>query len=215
MRYRKKKDPKLFSKILVITLMVLLVLGFTVPGFLHGNQDTSQGTYVEPRFCQADANCYLTCDGAPLATLCSQNLCVQNSCEEGTLYPYVAVPTTFTLIVNANSSRVDLPSRMNEQNLFVTFADDTVSLFSTGMVLGQVLEKVNVVWANGCLSFGTVRYCEDESNAIILTVNGEESGEGTYYQPQEGDLITISHQQRVVDLVVREDEPLAQDVMME
>ena len=64
------KDKKLFSKILLIFLMIMIAAGFTIPML-----DFEDKVYaVEPRVCQQDSDCYLVCGDTPLKVFCSQNI---------------------------------------------------------------------------------------------------------------------------------------------
>ena len=80
-----KKDKKLFSKILLILFLLMIVLGFTLPGFLEFDEETQ---YIEPRICQNDADCYLMCEDIPVEVLCSQNLCQKNYFEQSRVQRY-------------------------------------------------------------------------------------------------------------------------------
>ena len=87
----KQKSKSLIRKTIVIVFMALIVLGFTVPGFLHSN-DENNNYAVEPRLCKTDAECYLTCDDLPVKVLCAENICQQNSCEEYAIFEFTEPP---------------------------------------------------------------------------------------------------------------------------
>ena len=82
---KRKKSQRVY-KIGMLVLLALIVLGFTIPGFIDPTGEDQQ-VNVEPRLCQSDADCYLLCDDVPEQVLCSQNMCVRNSCQEYDLYP--------------------------------------------------------------------------------------------------------------------------------
>ena len=170
-----KKREKLFSKIVVITILALVAIGFTIPGFVEF--DGEDGKIVEPRICQNDADCYLMCDEVPLAVLCYQNLCQQNSCEEDSYYPFVEEPISFKLEIIKNGEIMDLEKNASQKNIFVKFEGNNVNIFSSGLALKHILEKVNL---------GIGSYTSN------LTVNGESSYAYGDYIPQEKDKIKIN-----------------------
>jgi hypothetical protein len=166
------KSQKL-KQAVVLTLMFLIALGFMVPGFINAplsNEDS--GTYVEPRLCQTDADCYLTCDNVPLKVLCSQNLCFQNSCKEYSPYPFVENAVSFSLDVQADKTNVNLVTQPN--NLFVTSESNTVKVHTYGLPLGVVLDRVGVSFINNCANIGTNSYCIPDWNITFLR-NGNHS----------------------------------------
>ena len=167
---RKKKD-KLFSKILLLFLTVMIVLGFTIPAFMDQGQDT----FVEPKICLTDTDCYLMCgeDGyEPVTVLCSQNLCQQNSCEENNYYPFKSEAISFSLVVEKDGVSVDLVG--SDKDIFVKFNGNIVSFYSSGLSLGHALEKANL-----------------ETDFSEIYVNGEENYAFSEFVPEEGDKVKI------------------------
>jgi hypothetical protein len=161
------KDKKLFSKILLILFLIMIVLGFTLPGFLEFDDENQ---YVEPKICQTDADCYLMCDDNPIEVLCSQNLCQQNSCTEGSYYTYTEEAVTFSLEVEIDDELIDLDNQSNDKDIFVKF-DNDVKLYSS-LNINHVLEKLGL------------------NSKFNLFVNDEESYDYTYL-PQEGDKVMV------------------------
>ena len=182
------KDKKLFSKIVLVILTLLIVLGFTVPGFIN---ETDNGQYVEPRICKTDADCYLMCDEAPVKVLCSQNLCMQNACDEHQLYPFVDEVVEFSLVVKVNAVNKDLSLLSNTQDLFVKFSEGKVQMFSSGISLGQVLSKVKTKVDAECLTVNSENYCNSGEKEVKLMVNGERSYSYSDYVPEVGDEIEV------------------------
>src|SRR3989338_6238870 len=122
----KQKKQQRFRQIAMIIFLVLIVLGFTITGFLNPPDSVVQ--IAEPRLCHTDVDCYLFCDETPKEVLCSQNLCQQNSCEEASYYAFKETPLQFSLMVELENETLSLQNRSSSQNLFVTFNDPTVSL---------------------------------------------------------------------------------------
>ncbi|HLD79469.1 MAG TPA: hypothetical protein VJA18_02820 [Candidatus Nanoarchaeia archaeon] len=178
------KTEKLFSKVMIVVFLVLLVLGFVIPGVI--NYDANDDTTVEPRLCSSDADCYLLCDDQPVSVLCSQNLCLQNSCDEGSYYPYGTEPITFTLRIQ----NVSLQELSNGQDLFVKFKGQMVEVYTSRLILYQILEKVDIILDNQCLFFNGKQYCDEK---LRMTVNGENSTQFGGYMPQEEDIIEIEY----------------------
>jgi hypothetical protein len=184
------KREKLFSKIVVIVFLVLIVLGFTVPGFI--GQDNQIYENLEPRLCQNDADCYLLCDDNPTAVLCSQNLCQQNSCEEFPYYPFQSEPITFTLAIKVDGVTQNLENRKDTKDLFVFLKDEnTFKVFTSGLSLAHILSKFKTAFDLECLYLGEERYCNDGEKVVQLRVNGNKSFEYQNYAPLESDVIEI------------------------
>tara|TARA_Y100000310_G_scaffold153901_1_gene153443 strand:+ start:10887 stop:11465 length:579 start_codon:yes stop_codon:yes gene_type:complete len=184
-----KKDSKLLSKIVMLLFLVMIVLGFTVPGFIDG--ETDPYAYAEPRVCVNDADCYLTCEGTPQPVLCSQNLCIRNSCSEGNYYPLNTNPLSFTLSLEIENEIKSLSA--NVQNLFITFDANKVNIFSNGLNLNQVLDKAGIAMNSQCVRVDAINYCTNAENKLQMFINSEESYQFIGYIPKEGDTITIKY----------------------
>lgn len=186
------KSKKLFSKIVMIAFLLMVVIGFTIPLFnLGGDSPDKTPTYLEPRLCQADPDCYLICDDQPMKVLCLQNLCQINSCREYNLYPYRAEPLKFDLSIEVEGEVLDLSLYSNLLDFFTSFEEDKVEVFTTGLSLGRVLEKAGVSLEGGCLTVGGKQSCPSEEKELKLRLNGEEFYDYNYYVPKEGDLVEI------------------------
>ena len=173
MNQKKKRREKLIKTITVIFL-ILVSLGFMVPGFLDFGDDSYSG-YVEPRLCQTDSDCYLMCgeDGSePQTVLCSNNLCQKNSCDEYNPYTFQSNPITFSLQVED----LDLETLINPNNLFVQYSSGNVQLYAADLSLNHVLEKIDYLFPV----------------QMDLEINGEQSEYYGSYLPKEGDIIIIS-----------------------
>ena len=114
------KTEKLFSKIFMVVFLVMLILGFTIPGFLNSGNSNPQVSQVEPRLCTTDSDCYLICDDKPIASLCFKNLCQQNGCSEYSLYPYQNSPLTFGLKVDVEEKEIDLQEGYDSKNFYIS-----------------------------------------------------------------------------------------------
>ena len=190
-------QPSRWRKIGMLLFLAMIVLGFTVPLFnLGGTSPGQQQQPAEPRLCQNDADCYLTCADRPLEVLCSQNLCQQNSCGEVAQYPYSTTPLTFQLHVNVNESITPLSARSNPKDLFVKFIDNAVQVFSLEFPLHLILQKAAIQFTPQCLILDSHTYCEDEKNSLLLTVNGQESYLFGDYTPKAGDVVEISYEEK-------------------
>ena len=187
-------EEKRWKKIAMIIFLVLIVVGFTIPGFLNNNPDDQAA--AEPRLCQSDADCYLLCADAPVTVLCSQNLCQQNSCTETSLYRFEGTPITFTLWVEVEGREVNLSERLDIQNLFVALSTDTaLKIYSSRLDLGTIMEKFNLVLNERCITVGTTAYCETPEKNLTFWINGERSYQFERYYPQEGDVVEIKYGQ--------------------
>lgn len=178
-----KKTEKLFSKVIIVVFLVMLVLGFVVPGILNNSSDSAA---IEPKMCNTDADCYLFCEDQPVTVLCLQNLCLVNSCEEKSYYEYDQNPVSFTI----NIENVTLEERSNERDVFVKFSGNKVQSFTSKLSLYYILEKTNLILDTQCLTFDKKQHC---SGDLQMKVNGNESTAFGNYIPQEGDLIEIDY----------------------
>ena len=160
-----------WKQIGMIIFLVLLVIGFAVPGFLNSDETNLPS---EIRYCQADADCYLMCDDLPLAVLCSQNLCQKNSCPEQAYYTLNQTSINFKLEVSLNNQTLDLSQRSNPNNFFVKAQKQNLQVFSSGLSLKYILEKFNL-----------------SQNNFILYANGNQSYAYENYVPEEGDNLKI------------------------
>jgi len=185
----RKKRKKQFSKILVLAILILVAVGFMLPGFLP---DSQPQIYVEPRLCQNDADCYLLCEDKPVEALCSQNLCVMNACEEGNFYSYEN-PYSFTLAVNLSREKLNLAELADTKDLFVKFSENQVSLFSSGLSLAHIFEKVNINFEYSCILVNTTQYCPQDDSGLQMFVNGERSYQYENYVPEAGDIIQLNY----------------------
>ena len=178
------KTEKLFSKVVVIVFLIMLVLGFVVPGILNNSSPGSAA--AEPRICNTDADCYLFCGDEPLNVLCLQNLCEVNSCEEKPYFEYIQNPSSFTVHIE----NVTLEERDDEKNIFVKFKGNAVQSFNPKLSLYYILEKANIILDTQCLTFDLKQHC---SSDLHMTVNEENSTVFGNYIPREGDVIEIGY----------------------
>ncbi len=172
----KQKRKQLLSKILLLALTIMIVIGFTLPTFLNNEPQNPQG---ERRICQTDSDCYLMCgeeQNQPVTVICTENLCQQNSCEEWTPYPYQVEPLTFELEIE----NLNLKNSSQAQDLFVKFEGspgNTVKVYTAGLSLERILEKLDYTFVG---------------EKLQLSINGDNSSYYGGYVPQEGDKIEIS-----------------------
>ena len=160
------KDKKLLSKIMLIFFMLMIAAGFTIPVLDFGNEQQ----VVEPRICQADADCYLICEDNPVKVLCSQNLCQQNACTESSYYPFKESPISFKLRVE-NTPTVLFTTL---DDVFVIYDGVNAQFYSTGMSLGNLFERMVLI-----------------NQEYEMFVNGEQSYSFANYVPEEGDEIRV------------------------
>ncbi|MBI2665972.1 hypothetical protein HYX13_00005 [Candidatus Woesearchaeota archaeon] len=182
---------------MTITFLVLLVIGFVVPGFLNF-EDTQLQDIVEPRLCQTDSECYLTCEDTPLIILCSQNLCQQNACKEPRYFAYQEKPLTFSLAVEISGDKINLAKKSNEKDLFVKFNlnNDKTEVFSKTLSLQQILEKARILYQSqgNCVELDGKEYCTDASHQLKLTVNDKDVPSfPESYVPKEGDIVVLKY----------------------
>ena len=179
------KSQKL-KQAVVLTLMFLIALGFMVPGFLNAPLGEENLDYVEPRLCQTDNDCYLTCNNAPVKVLCSQNLCSQNSCKEYSPYSFIENAVSFSLDVQVDNSNINVISQPD--NIFVTADKRKVNVHTYSFPLGAVLDRLGVTFINNCVQVSTESYCVPEWNVTILK-NGNHSTIQSV--AQEGDEVKV------------------------
>ena len=186
-----------FKRGLTIAFLVILVIGFVVPGFLNFDQTETQ-TITEPRLCQTDADCYLACDETSIKVLCFQNLCKQNACNELKYFSYQEPPFAFSLIIEIAGETVPLENRNNEKNLFVKFKSDKTEVFSKTLSLQQILEKAAMAYQSqskeNCLEFDGKKYCTDATHQLKLMVDGHEVFSfPESYVPKKGDVVSLTY----------------------
>ncbi len=187
----KSQERKvLLRKVVMIAFLVMIVVGFTVPSLLDDGSD-DRNVY-EPRVCRYDSDCYLMCEDKPLIALCSQNLCQQNGCEELSGYAYNSTPVVFDLVVQINGVEQNLVNRSSSLDSFVKFSPHQVQVYSSGVPLRVILEKVNIYLNSQCVTVDQA-YCNDPEKELKMAVNGEMVYSYEYYVPQEGDKINIAY----------------------
>jgi hypothetical protein len=201
----RKKREKLFSKIVVVVFLALIVLGFTVPGFLYGNGSNVDSTSneIEPRLCQSDTDCYLICDNQPLAVLCAQNLCLQNECGPSYYEYNPEEPISFKLGVvvdsGENVTKLELSEKNNPQNFYVKFLEkDEIQINSHRLSLNIILDRIAILLHGTCLRIDNEAYCDNDDYFLSVLVNDQEIGDAGNYIPQEADEISISYLPREV-----------------
>jgi len=178
-----KKTEKIFSKVIIVIFLVMLVLGFVVPGILN---NSSSSAVIEPKMCNSDADCYLFCDDQPVDVLCLQNLCLVNSCKEKSYYEYNQNSILFTLHIE----NVTLEERSSEKDIFVKYKENEVRVFTSKLPLYYILEKAAIILDTQCLTFDKKQYCGSD---LQMRVNGNESTALGNYIPQEGDIVEINY----------------------
>ena len=183
-----RKKNNLLSKIVMIGFLVMIILGFMIPGFIDVNEQDNG--VVQPRLCNLDSDCYLLCGEKMVKVLCSENLCQQNSCEQAVYYPFSEEALEFSLSVKAEEE-INLAERIKQGNIFVTFEDDKVKSFSD-LTLKIILEKFALYFNSNCLYVDNEEFCSDEG--IVINVNGKKTYAYEFYAPKQGDLIEISLQ---------------------
>ena len=187
-----KKRNESLRKAGMLVFLIMIVIGFSVP-LLLSPIDQSTPTVVEPRVCQHDADCYITCGSDAISTLCYQNLCVQNSCDELSPFPYQNEPQSIILTVVINKQKIPLAAQASTSNIFIQFEGDTVKLFSDRLSLAQILEKVGLTTRYPCLISSGTSYCVDDNHKLQFWVNGLESYQYESYLPKADDIIKIEY----------------------
>jgi len=187
-----KKRNESWRKAGMIVFLLMIVIGFSVPLLLNP-ADQNAPKVVEPRVCQHDSDCYLTCDSGAISTLCYQNLCVQNSCAESSPFPYQPEAASITLTLVINRQKILLSNQTSSADFFVQFEEDSVKLFSNRLSLAQILEKTGISTRFPCLTYLGVPYCVDDGHKLQFFVNGQESYQYENYLPKAGDTIQIEY----------------------
>ena len=185
-----KKRKTNLSKILMYVILIMVALGFTIPGFLElGKEEIPQ-----TRICQADADCYLMCDGKPLAVLCYHNLCQQNSCQEESLFPYQETQNTAQLEIVIEGLSLDLAQqfeKLNLNNFFVKFEKNSFTTFAPRLTLSHVLDKLGMNLNHQCLTFNHTTYCQNKEHRLEIFINGNQSYSYSDYEIKNNDQIKI------------------------
>ena len=122
------KNKDFLKKVVVLTFLGLIVLGFTVPGFINPTEEETS-SYNEPRLCKNDAECYLLCDDVPEKVICLENLCQQNGCKDYNAFPFQDNPINFDLLISLNGETISLDERSNSVDLFVKFDNKSINVY--------------------------------------------------------------------------------------
>jgi hypothetical protein len=188
---RKPEDlRRLINKIIIVVFLVLLVIGFTVPTLLN-NDSSSQK--VPQRVCQSDADCYLMCEDKPVQVLCSQNLCWQNSCEEGSSYQFNSTPNIFRLSIDISGEKINLASKANPGDIFVKYDSGNMNVFARGLSLDNILEKFGIRLNSNCITINE-SYCNSDGHKLEMLVYGEPAYVLGGYVPNGEELIEIRYE---------------------
>ncbi len=185
-----KKRKTNLSKILMYIILIMVALGFTIPGFLElGKEEEPQ-----VRICQADADCYLMCEEKPFAVLCYHNLCQQNSCQEESLFPYQAAQNTAQLEILIEDEQLDLKEqfeKLNLNNFFVEFKEDSFTAFAPNLTLTHVLDKLRIKIDSQCLTLEEENYCQTKEHRLEMFINDNQSYAYGEYEIKNKDQIKI------------------------
>ncbi|MDP3640790.1 MAG: hypothetical protein Q8R53_06370 [Nanoarchaeota archaeon] len=187
----KEKQKVLLRKIFLLTFLALIVIGFSVPTFFLGNTP-QENSLAEPNICQSDADCYLLCDSGPVAVLCSQNLCQQNACNEFSAYPYSSEAKQAMMSVIIDGQEIPLKNA-NEKDFFVTFSENKVQLFSSGLSLQQIMEKAGMLLTPDCLTVNGTAYCTKNDKELQILAN--DAHVAPLYPMKAGDVVKIEYGQ--------------------
>jgi len=180
-----------------IVLLILIALGFTLPGVLYFGGSSEDGNVVNSnqRICRTDADCYLNCEEGLKSVLCEQNLCSINSCNEENSYEFDMIGHEIELEINVNGEEVNLLNNTLEGDFFVQFSNDgKVKIFSDSLSLNQILTKTSMILNNNCLLISTESYCIDDKHELHFFVNDEEKYSFGSYVPEAGDEIKIVYE---------------------
>ena len=74
----------------------------------------------------------------------------------------------FKLTIELNGQKVDLPLRTDSRDLMVKFDVEGVSVFSWGLPLSFILEKVDISLNEQCLKVDGTEYCSKEKEMFCL-----------------------------------------------
>ncbi|MBI2573522.1 hypothetical protein HYV86_06675 [Candidatus Woesearchaeota archaeon] len=195
-----RQHKQVLRQVVVITFLLLIVVGFTAPLILYSNDDpfAKKSTATQPRLCRSDADCSLSCDSSqtPLAVLCLQNYCMQNSCEEYNPYSYELVPIDLSLKASINGQEVNWNAVPGDS--FVTLNNATtfpvVSVFTTGLTLADITSKLGLYMNQDCLFHAGVEYCSNENANLTVYINGNKSVSAERYIPIFGDKVEIAYE---------------------
>ncbi len=179
------------KKILLIVILLMTVIGFTLPGFF--NLDEQPLPQEEQRLCQYDQDCSLLCDGRTVKILCLQNLCQQNSCTDRVVFPYQEEPLRFSLAIEISNGPLQMQNRSDSGDYFVQFSEDTVQVFTPYLSLQQILEKAALKLTDRCLEGDGSSWCTSPLQELSIFVNGNKSYQAEQYVPKEGDVIEIHY----------------------
>lgn len=175
---------KRISQVGMIFFLLLIVAGFSIPGFI----DSEKPIQYEPRICKVDNDCTLLCDNEQLLVMCLQNLCQQDTCKQESFYPFIEKPIQFKLDLQINNTKINLNERSNSGNTFVSFNNQQVFLFTKDLSLNNILEKVNILIENSCVIIDNKKICSE--NPYIIQVNNINKTE--IYYPKQDDIIKIT-----------------------
>ncbi len=188
---------KKWLKVTYIILMVLVAAGFTLPGIMYFGGGSSDSTTVmvgNERICSNDAECYLGCEGEIKPSLCYQNLCLINSCEEESTYNETGFD--FSLKVEINGEIIDLSDRADELNIFTEFSEieneeNIITIHTDFLSINQILEKVGMSLNSQCITVDRTSYCRSDSYSLEFKINGEDNYSYGNAVPEEGDVVEI------------------------
>ena len=188
----KKKNT--LRKVLMYVILIMIAVGFTIPGFLELGNEQEQA--AAKRICRSDADCYLVCNKKPQAVLCYQNLCQQNSCTEIAYYPYETAKNKVNFAVSIDGKKMDLKKTFEElqlKNFFVQFQESSFVSLAPSLDLNMVLEKLNSKIVDKCLTWGNQSYCGDNNKTLKMSVNGNISYSYGNYVFQNNDRISLDY----------------------
>ncbi|MBI1968745.1 hypothetical protein HYS49_02440, partial [Candidatus Woesearchaeota archaeon] len=120
------------------------------------------------------------------------NLCQQNACDEFSPYPYSAEAQQATISVIVDGQKIPLKNAP-EKDFFVTFSENKVRLFSSGISLQQVMEKAGMLLTQDCLTFNGTAYCTKEDRELQIIVNDAQVA--PLYPMKEGDVVKIEYKE--------------------